>query len=254
MRKTMAIILLAILGIGSFSFVTNLANADTQIEGTWVRMRGIITNWGSNPVFGWIGAQAGMVDKNGTYHEWARVHATWSYDKPRLNCSEPPPLQNFTVTVYATRLVNLTDVSLDNPECDFYVSGLWNVVRITINITVIIEENSCIITIERLPEEILHEANGELRVFLVPRFEFVLRIEGIDPLFGVVRVFDFRHVEIKICDLNDDGEVDLLDLVRVAKRYRTVPGMWIERDHEMDFNSNAEIDIGDLTTVAANID
>jgi len=253
MRKTTAVILLAVLMIGSF--MTSLVGADTSFEGTWVRMRGIITRWGEDPVFGFVDAHAGMVNKNGTYHEWARVHAIWSYDPPRLNCTKPP--ENGTVVCYAAKLVNLTDVALNYLEYDFYVSGLWNVVKITTDVTVIKDEMGRIIsvTITRTFEPILTEAPGELRVFLTPLPHFELSIKGIPLLKGFVKAFDIKHVEIKICDLNDDGKVDLIDLVKVAKRYRAVPGVWFtEETHHMDFNFNNEIDIGDLTTLAANIE
>jgi len=253
MRKTIPIILFAVLVMGSF--MANLAGADIQSEGTWVRMRGIITHWGEDPVFGFVDAHAGMVDKNGTYHEWARVHAIWCYDPPRLNCTKPP--ENGTVVCYAAKLVNLKDVALNYLGYDFYVSGLWNVVKITTDITVIKDEMGKIIsvTVTRTIERLLTEAPGELRVFLTPRPHFELSIEGIPLLKGLVKAFDIRHIEIKICDLNGDDKVDLIDLVKVAKRYRAVPGVWFtEETHHMDFNFNNEIDIGDLTTLAANIE
>jgi len=254
MRKAIAMILLAMLGIASFSFVTTLAGAGTQFEGTWVRMGGIITQWGSKPVFGWIGAHAGMVNKSGTYHEWARAHAIWSGDRPRLNCTKPP-LENFTFTLYAAKLINTTEVAFNYSGYHFYISGLWNVVKITTTITVFLNETTgqlIGIDIHREFEPIVTEAQGELGVLLNPLYRFELSIEGIDLLSGFVRFFDIRHVEIKICDINDDGKVDLWDLVKVAKRYRAVPGLWTYV-HEFDLNFNNEIDIGDLTSIAANI-
>jgi len=50
-----------------------------------------------------------------------------------------------------------------------------------------------------------------------------------------------------------DGKVDIVDLVRVAKRYRAAPGIWIY-DRMIDVNFDNIIDIGDLTTIAANIE
>jgi hypothetical protein len=77
------------LGIASFGFIA-LASADTTIEGTWVRMRGMVTDYGDDPAFGWICAHAGMVNKNGTYHEWARVHTTWSTPPHRHRLQSTP--------------------------------------------------------------------------------------------------------------------------------------------------------------------
>lgn len=249
MSKGIAVIMLAMLAMGSFSFIPSLASAGTEFEGTWVRVRGIITQWGSDPVFGWIGAHAGMVNANGTYREWARVHAIWSYDRPRLNCTKPPT-ENFTISFYTARLVNTTGVALDYSGYDFYVSGLWNVANITI--TVLVDENGTLISFTRTFEPIVTNATGELQVFDAWT-KFELNITGIDLLKGFAMRAFITHVEIKICDMNDDGKVDLIDLVRVAKRYRTVPGCF-HYNLDMDLNCDGVIDIGDLTTCAANIE
>jgi hypothetical protein len=255
MRKIVSMLLLAILGVSSLSFMANFANAGVQIEGTWVQMRGFMTQWGSNTVFGWIGAVAGMVNRSGTYHEWARAHAVWSYDKPRLNCTEPP-IENFTFTCYGARLVNTTDVSLEGTL--FTISGYWNVVRITTTVTVLTDETGHIIKVywEYTVEKIVENATGELQVSLTPP-EFELSITGIDTLSGIVKLLNIKYQEIEICDISGpngvpDGKVDIVDLVRVAKRYRAVPGIW-NYDHTIDVNFDNIIDIGDLTTIAANI-
>ncbi len=242
-------VLLAMLAIASFSFIA-LASAETTIEGKWVRMKGMVTHWGSDPVFGWIGVHAGMVNRSGTYNEWARVHATWSYDRPHLNCTRPP-LENFTFTVYAARLISTEDVTLI--AGDFTVSGLWNVVEITTTITVVLEATDLATSIDVHCEitPIVTNATGELDVS-VARMIWELEIDGIDLLEGSVRIFVIRNVEIKIADVNDDGNVDIIDLVRVARRYRAVPGLW-NYEHDLDLNFNDEIDMGDLTTVAANL-
>jgi Ca2+-binding EF-hand superfamily protein len=68
-----------------------------------------------------------------------------------------------------------------------------------------------------------------------------------------MRVFYcIAYREIKLFDLNDDGIVDIGDLVRVARRYRFTAGL--PYDIEADVNADGQIDIGDLTTIAANIE
>jgi hypothetical protein len=253
MRKSITVVMLAMLTIGSFGFIPNLANADTFVVGTWVRMLGIITQWDVTPVFGFIGAHAAMVNKNGTYHEWARVHAIWSFEPPsRLNCTKPPT-ENVTFTFYAAGLVNSTKISLnntvDNRTDNLYISGLWNVRNVTT--TILIYGNGTI-EVERLVRPMVYNATGELHVF-DNWSKFVLYITGIPLLKGWVKRADIFHAEIKMCDVDGDGDVDLIDLVKVAKRYRTVPGLWSENDFHMDFNCNEQIDMGDLTTVAANM-
>jgi len=253
MQKSIAVIMLAMLAVGSFSLIPSLASADTEIQRLSVRMRGIITQWGSDPVFGWLDAHAVKVNLNGTYREWAGAHAMWSYDRPRLNCSKPPT-ENVTFSFWAARLVKSSMIRFNYSGYDFYISGLWNVANITTSIYV--NEIGEIINVTRVIEPWLTNATGELRVlphlpYLPPSFE--LYIEGMPLLSGFVVMWRIVYIEIKICDVNNDDKVDLIDLVRVAKVYRAVPGV----PHyiiEMDFDFNFRIDIGDLTTLAANIE
>jgi hypothetical protein len=139
-------------------------------------------------------------------------------------------------------LKNTTDVTL--ADGNFTVSGLWNVVKITTTITVFPAETVQLtnIDIHCEIEPVVTNATGELRVS-ISSMRWALKIDGIDLLRGSVSVIVIRHVEIE-------------DLVRVAKRYRLRPGLnygHAEYDHNLDLNFNDEIDMGDLTTVAANI-
>jgi len=247
MRKSIAIIMFAILAIGSFGSILNLANADTQIQELSVRLRGIITQWGSSPVFGWIAANAIKVNLNGTYHKWAGVHAIWSYEKPRLNCTKPPT-ENFTFSFYVAKLLKSEMIRFNYSGYDFYISGLWNVTKITTSVYV--NENGELINVTRAFEPMVTNATGELRVFSHWKL-FELDIEGIDLLSGFVWWWRITYLEIKLCDINDDGKVDIIDIVHVAKAWRAVPGM-PNYNVEMDFNFDLKIDIGDLTTLAAN--
>lgn len=252
MKKSIAVATLAILAI-SLAFLP-LATADTTIKSTWIRMRGIIHRWGDDPVFGWVGAHARIINDNGTIHKWAGAHATWSYEKPRLNCTQPPR-ENVTFTVFHAILVNQSDVKLNFSGAIVHISGLWDVFNVTT--TIVVNENGTLISFTRTWVPWITEAPGFLRVLAPPEphmpLVFNLGIDGMPPLHGFVVKLDIRYVVIKICDLNDDGYVDILDLVRVARRYRAMPG-FPTYDPEMDFNFDCIIDIGDLATAAANIE
>ncbi|MBS7620885.1 hypothetical protein KEJ32_02010 [Candidatus Bathyarchaeota archaeon] len=252
MRKIVSIVLLAILGVSTLGFLTNLGSAaGVQIEGTWVHMRGFITQWGANSVFGWVGAVAGMVDKSGAYYEWARAHAVWSEDVFGLNRTEPP-IENYNFTCYGARLVNMTDVNLEGTS--FTLSGYWDVAKITVSVTIIKDESGEVVKIswEYTIEKIVENAEGQLQASLTPP-KFTLSIAGIDTLSGTVKFIIIKYKEIEICDISGDGKVNIIDLVKVAKRYRAVPGLWCY-EHSMDVNFDNVIDIGDLTTIAANIE
>lgn len=248
MKKILSVLLLAILGISSLTFIANVANADVKVEGTWVHIKGYITQWGSTEVFGWIRAIAGMVDRNGTYYEWAKANAVWSEDTFRLNSTDPPT-ENYTFTCYGASLTNTTDISLN--DTTFAILGYWDIINITTIVTVLTDENGHVkISWEYSIEKIIENAAGELWVS-PPVVE--LSITGIDTLSGTIHSLDISYHEIEICDASCDGKVNIIDLVRAAKRYRCVPGIW-NYDHTIDVNFDNVIDIGDLTTIAAHME
>jgi len=257
MRKSIAAIMLVMLAV--FSFVPNLATADTIIQRLSVRLRGIITEWGTDQVFGWTVAHAVKLNLNGTYREWALVHAMWSFDKPKLNCTKPPT-ENLTFSFYIAHIVPRTEmVRFNYSGYVFYISGLWDVAKITTSIYV--NGTGAIINVTKVFEPILTNATGEFHMLPHPPMmpaPFELAIEGIPVLKGFVIFWRICYVEIKICDVTGeqgepDGKVDIVDLVRVAKAYKAVPGT-PKYSIDIDFDFNFEIDTGDLTTVGANID
>jgi len=248
--KNIIVSMLAILAIGSLISIPSLAYADTTIkQSLWVHTRGFIQQWGTDQAFGWVNAHMRMIDVNGTYREWAWIHARWSTDVRHINCSEIP-IENFTLVHYAARLVNTTDIVLNGTEFDLSITGLWNVTKITISVYV--DEAGNLLYIQRTVEPFLPElATGEFKISNNWR-RFTLNIDGVQQLSGAIVGYRIAYVEIKMLDINEDGKVDIVDLVRVAKRYRFAPGL--PYDIFTDVNGDGQIDIGDLTAVAANIE
>lgn len=249
MRKTIVAALLGFIVIGSLGLMPALANADTQIQTLGIRMRGIVTTWGTDPAFGWMNVNARLINNNGTQKEWAGVQALWSLDRPKLNCTQPPT-ENITFVIYTARLVNSSLISLNYSTYNLYISGTWNVDKITTS--VFVDENGHFLYATKTLERLLTGAPGELRV-IQNWMRFELAIEGIPTLSGFVSMHRIAFVEIKLCDLNDDGKVDLLDIIRVAKAWRAVPGT-PRYNVDADFNFDCEINLADLTTLAANIE
>ena len=258
MRKTVSLVLLAILTIGSFSVISSLANADTQVDKTWARMRGVINQWGGNPVFGNIRADAFVANNNGVVHEWARVFAMWTNKSVQLDDPDMtlpfPPRGNFTVQFYTARLTNSTEIRFDLPGYDLFIAGNWTVTNTTTTVTV--DGFGHPVSITRTFEPVVTDVHGNLTVAntaTAMHKPFELTIEGVDIITGFVFMGMIRHVEIKFLDVDGDGKVDIRDLVKTARRYKAVPGM---RGYSMDFdfNGNGMIDIGALTTIAANIE
>jgi hypothetical protein len=259
MRKIISLVLLAILGIGSFSIIPSMANADTPLDKTWGRMNGVIDHWGDNPVFGNIKVDAFVANINGTVHEWARVFAMWTnksvqLDDPDMDLQPLEPRGNFTVQFYSARLTNSTEIRFDLPGYDLYIAGNWTVMNVTT--TAKVDDLGHPASITRTFEPIVTDAHGELKVAnttTAMHKPFELAIDGVDTLNGFVYMGMIRHIEVKFFDVDGDGKVDIRDLVKTAKRYKAVPGM---RGYSLDFdfNGNGMIDIGALTTIAANIE
>jgi len=259
MRKSITSALLAILAISSFSIVLNLASGDTELDKTWGRMNGMINKWGDDPVFGNIRADAFVANNNGTVHEWARVFAMWTnktaqLDDPNMELRPLEPDAIFMVQFYTARLTNSTEILFNLTGYDLYIAGNWTVMNITTTVTA--DELGHPASITRTFELIVTDAPGELKVKNVTTImqkPFELAIDGIDTLNGFALRSTMRHFEVKFFDVDGDGKVDIRDLVKTARRYKAVPGM---RGYSMefDFNGNGMIDIGALTTIAANIE
>jgi len=258
MRKNTTLVLLAILTIGSFSIIPSLANADTQFDRTWARTRGVINRWEDNPAFGNLRADVFVTNNNGTVHEWARVFAMWTNENVEMD--DPgitlplPPKGNFTIQFYTARLTNSTEIRFDLPGYDLYIAGNWTVTNTTTTVTV--DEFGHPVSITRTLEPVVTDAHGNFTVAnttTTMHKPLELAIDGIGTLKGFVYMGMIRHIEIKFFDVDGDGKVDIRDLVKTAKRYKAVPGM---RGYSLDFDFNGEgmIDIGALTTIAANIE
>jgi hypothetical protein len=294
MKKVMTGIMLAVMAISVVSFVPNLANADFQRQGTWVRMNGFITQWNTTDgktttTFGWIVANAAIINQSGTIHEWAMAHATWS-DITRVYPMGEHPLGDVNVTdtgeaedsdnhmwsgnfsltfsFYTARLLNFSELSFNKTETghDFYLAGYWNASQITETINVTWSEYMRQITVTWKETPLAINATGELTadwgVVVMPQpgemlrpigvGTFELRIDGVGTLGGFAWKSFMWARELNICDFDGRGKVDITDLVKVAKHYGEAPGFG-NYDSSLDVNGEGQIGIGDLTTVAANI-
>jgi hypothetical protein len=301
MKRAITGVMLAMMAMTLISFAPNITSADIQIQGTWVRMYGFITQWNmtngtTTNTFGWIVANAAIVNKNDTVHKWAMVHATWSDIMRAYPVGEHPlgevnlsdtETGNFSCTFsfFTARLLSLSDLIFNKTQTghDFYLVGYWNVSEITetINITWNKSESDTWgrydreITITWTDTPVATNATGTLVadwspvVILEPVMpgpgvmpgigvgKFELQIDGVGTLSGSAwRGFIWAH-PLNICDFGDAqgnprDKVDIYDLVKVAKHYGEAPGFG-NYDPNFDVDGDGKIGIGDLTTVAANI-
>jgi hypothetical protein len=245
MRKNLAVILLAVLAIGSLCAAVSSANADTSIQRSWVRLTGRITQWGSTPVNGTISVQARTVRVNDTLaRKFVGASAVWTNGTVK-------PRGNFTYTYYAAKLVNLQTAKLNYQGNDFFLNGTWAIYNVTVTNTVI--TNNGITSVHRDTDAVSTKAIGQLNV-TDNWTKFTLTINGIDPLTGLVHRVKTSLVQMNVCKVSDDGtnKVTIQDVLIVARAYGAMPGM-NNYDQKLDFNLHYKIDITNLATVAANV-
>jgi hypothetical protein len=250
MKKSITVIILATLMISSFSLAANAHNRYQGTQGTWLRTRGIINQWGTTPVFGFLGAYVAIINKSGTIQNFTRVNAMWS----PFNFSHALT-DNFTFSYYTAKLVEPPQgIYLNISLGVMNITGLWNVYNITTTVTITPTVNDLrgYWNVTTVCKQMLTNATGELYINdTLTKFE--LNITGINPLTGRCRTFYLP--ELNICDIYGTGKVDLLTLVQAAKLYGARPGFgnYNQDAFDFDFNGQGYVGIGDLATIAANI-
>jgi len=248
MKKIVSILLLTLLAIASFGFILNVAGADGEVEQTWARMHGRISQWGSTPVFGMTNVLVREINTNGTSSQWAMVHAIWSQSPREINCTTPPT-ENFTYTFYAAKLTNTTLIAFNYSGYALHISGYWDVNEVTM--AYYVNENGELISFSCTIVPVVTDAEGNMNV-AGDWSTFEINITDIDVLSGVVLMHMIGHMEIVIGDMNGNQRLGIEDLVHVAKAYGSMPGFG-NYNFEMDFNFDYQIDIGDLSTIGASI-
>ena len=264
MNKNQAIIF-AIVGILLASSLTlavdfaaampiNMADAVSNrlMSASWIRLNGVITQWGTTDVRGTLQTQA----KSATHqisglNQLTSATAIWTTNITR-EISAAQSKENFTYNYYVARLPNasISAATVDSAT-GYSLGGTWNLANITATITVITDENGAIIRVHRDQDIIPSQASGDLTV---TGNTFTLNINGIDPLTGSV----FRSITrawynpFKMTDDSTTSSVTKADVNAIAQNYGAMPG-WGNFDSNMDFNHNYRVDIADISTVARNI-
>jgi hypothetical protein len=201
-----------------------------QLEVTWFLMKGRITSYGDNQAFGGIIANARM---GPLMEQWANVHGLFALEEPTGGN------KNF----HAFRLVNVTEIGYEGKS--LHITGFWNVYNITI--THYDDEFN-------LNEKfIVKNGTGQLYANL-DKWNFTLGIDELEEINGVIVFYHlaFRRLferGIPLGDFNSDGKVNIVDIGRVAKAYKTMLGK-PEYDFDLDVDFSFAIDIIDVATVA----
>ena len=279
MNKKIAIPLIAIIAVSSLAAAASFANAfpwmgpgpngllnrmaqarmgNGLTQKSWVRIAGVITEWGAVDVDGSLQSQArtALFGTSDT-RQLAAAGAIWTTNTSRP-ISAVRAKENFTFVFYGARLMNASVSELNyGDDSDFFLSGEWNVYNVTSKVTIITNNDGEITHIHRESDTDVGKVYGELSVTNNWK-EFTLVLDGYDTLYGNVtrtRTGSMMFNPFKITDSDLTSQRDVVtktDLVACAKNYRALPG-WGNYDQRMDFNNNYKIDITDLATVAANM-
>jgi hypothetical protein len=264
MNKNKAIIfaIVGILLLSSLTLAVNFAAAiPTNIASTgsnrlmsasWIRLNGVITQWGTLDVRGTLQTQArAATHQISGLNQLTSATAMWTTNITR-EISAAQSKENFTYVYYVARLPNAS-ISAANVDTasGYSLSGTWNLANITATITVITDDNGAVIKVHREQDITPGKASGELTV---SGSTFTLSIKGIDPLTGSVYRSITRswYNPFKMTDDSTTSAVTRDDVKTIGQNYGAMPG-WGNFNSNMDFNHNYRVDISDISCVARNI-
>ena len=256
MRKTIAAILLVILGISSFGAVINMASAqestepvDPVIRVRWLRFRGRVKEWGEEAYHGFLIMNAKTVLVPTVWRrQRASVRAVWSNEQ-RPFASDTTPVGNFTYTHYTARLRRLIALRVTRGDLNLNLTGIWNVNQV--KITYEFDNEGVLIKTVREVTPIATRVKGQLQL-LDGWKKFELKIEDVDTLKGIGRAIIMTSTRINVFSFTTGVNATLQDLIRITRCFRAMPGFG-NYVPELDYNLDSKIDAADLTTVAANM-
>ena len=270
MKTIIAAILLTVIAVTGLNFAGAFANvgptvgpatptslpmisvppaAIIPIQSNWVRIDGNITTWGTQEVKGTLTVMAATTSLNGVPAGWFdSANALWT------NTTNYRQDGNISYSYYAANLVKANFTSTDFQGNNFYLNGTWNVANVTITRTVIKTDGSINIQSNTKITPLETKVYGELNI-TGSWTQFTLNITGISLLSGTVQRSIERQAELNRFDVSNGGTDSIVtraDLTTVANAYGAVPGT-PNYDESLDFHGTYQIDICDLSTVAANV-
>jgi len=227
----------------------NLSNRLTQAS--WVRINGVIEQWGTTDVRGQLQVQTRSAIHNiSDAKQFTSATAIWTTNTSRA-IQAVQAKENFTYVYYVAKLPNASVINVTASNGNYFLNGTWNLATVTSTITVNTDENGTITRVHRDQDIIPSKAYGELTI---TGNEFTLSIEGIDALTGSVYRSISRswHNPFKMSDDSNTNAITRTDVRTIAQCYGAMPG-WGNYDTSMDFNNNYRVDIADISAVASNM-
>lgn len=249
------------IAIGAYAQTSTVSptpsTGTTSASRSYIRIDGIITQWGTTPVLGVLQTQArASILANSDTNQLASATALWTTNTSRP-ISYARSAENFTYVFYEARLTNASVSTLSTNAAatpEYFLNGTWNVYTVTSNVTVITNADGQITNVLRNSDTSILKEYGELTV--TDNWNtFTLAITGIAPLTGSVTHTVQRQVQFnpfKVTDDTTSNVVTRIDVAAVGQSYGAIPG-WGNYSPTLDVCGHFKIDICDLSTVAANV-
>ena len=204
------------------------------------KFEGIVKYYGSNTAYGWMLTVAKV-------NETAKSGALYSLE----NYTELPlPPINETYTYYLAILVESHIIQSDYSGYDFYIQGLWSAYEITWTFEDGMNYSWSITPIvENVTGELIVTGNWAL---------FTIQIHGMETIGGTILSY-FHHycevdckMELLEVDVKCDCEINILDLIPVAKACGSVPGIQ-GFSFALDLNFDLQINVLDLIEISKHL-
>lgn len=219
------------------------------VRSNWVRLDGNITTWGTQDVNGSLTLMAATTSVSGVPVGWSdSATALWT------NTTNYRLDGNISYSFYAARLVKTNFTATDFQGNNYYLNGTWTVENVTISRLVIKNDGSTNIQSNTNITPLEVRVYGELNV-TDSWTQFTLNITGVPLLDGTVQRSVERQVMLNRFDIINGGTsttVTRADLTTIENAYGAVPGN-ANYQESMDFHGTYQIDICDISTVAANV-
>jgi hypothetical protein len=215
----------------------------SPLQITWVMMKGSITNYGESKAYGRLTAQAKISQNN----NWTMANGFFTVTPLAATTTA---LQNHTISCYVVTLANATTTEINVDGNALYIEGEWNVYNRTCTVIAV---DHAQLTVTTSITQIANKAHGELTVTLQPA-NFTLQIVGIETIEGTVDFFHYKFANptehaIPMGDFNKDRVVNMEDITKMALAYGQKLGM-ANFNFDLDLNADFEINLVDLVTVA----
>jgi len=259
MRKISVTLLITLLAASCFSILigqaiaqssdsTNPLTTPPPLTIRWMRYQGVVTAWGSESYKGSITVNAKTANAPlSVFKPWVTVNAFWS-NQPPFPETKPTGEGQYSLTNYNARLVMLLSI---RKQDDFIVNvtGLWNINKV--KITTEFDQNGAPINTIKEITPIAVQATGQLLITSDWK-QFTLKVDGVDALKGV-QISMVTSTNPMSPFSNSAGLApNLGDLKNIMGCFRAIPG-FSNYNPDLDYNHNSQIDLSDLTTVAANM-